>query len=160
LNEEVQKINLNSRKINIKVFNIRLTKEFCQADQAKLNAFLDSVEVKLTSTNFVTTGTVDFWSVVIFFSAKQLKKDKTAEVFSEQQLSQEEALVFQALKTWRNDLARRLEWSSFRICHNSHLLAVAKSKPETLEALESIPGFGKTRTEKYGDAILSVLNSL
>jgi superfamily II DNA helicase RecQ len=39
-------------------------------------------------------------------------------------------------------------------------LAVAKSKPETLEALESIPGFGKTRTEKYGDAILSVLNSL
>lgn len=146
--------------MNIKVFNIRLTKEFCQADQAKLNVFLDSVEVKLTSTNFVTTGTVDFWSVVIFYGSKQLKKDKSAEVFSEQQLSQEEALIFQALKTWRNDLARKLEWSSFRICHNSHLLAVAKSKPETLEALESISGFGKTRTEKYGEDILSVLNAL
>ena len=71
-----------------------------------------------------------------------------------------EAHVFQALKTWRNDLARRLEWSSFRICHNSHLLAVAKLKPETVEALETIPGFGKTRTEKYGEAILSVLNAL
>lgn len=146
--------------MNIKVFNIRLTKTFCQPDQAKLNAFLDSVEVKLTSTNFVTTETVDFWSVVVFYSSKQLKKDKTTGVFSEQQLSQEEAHVFQALKTWRNDLARRLEWSSFRICHNSHLLAVAKLKPEIVEALETIPGFGKTRTEKYGEAILSVLNAL
>lgn len=146
--------------MNIKVFNIRLSKEFCQSDQARLNVFLDSVDVKLTSTNFVTTGTVDFWSVVIFYSSKQLKKDKTAEAFSEQQLSQEEALIFQALKTWRNDLARKLEWSPFRICHNSHLISVAKSNPQTLEELECITGFGKTRAEKYGEAILSVLNAL
>lgn len=146
--------------MNIKVFNIRLTKEFCQSDQARLNAFLDSVDVKLTSTNFVTTGTVDFWSVVIFYTSTLVKKEKEEGALSEDVLSSTEALRFQALKTWRNDLARKLEWSSFRICHNSHLLAVAKSKPETLEALESISGFGKTRTEKYGEDILSVLNAL
>jgi hypothetical protein len=39
-------------------------------------------------------------------------------------------------------------------------MAVVKSNPKTLEALESVPGFGKTRTEKYGAAILTVLNTL
>ena len=57
--------------MNIKVFNIRLDKENCQNDQSKMNAFLDSVEVKLTSTNFVTTGTVDFWSAVVFYEPKK-----------------------------------------------------------------------------------------
>lgn len=146
--------------MNIKVFNIRLTKEFCQSDQARLNAFLDSVDVKLTSTNFVTTGTVDFWSVVIFYTSTLVKKEKEEGALSEDVLSSTEALRFQALKTWRNDLARKLEWSSFRICHNSHLISVAKSNPQTLEDLECITGFGKTRVEKYGEAILSVLNAL
>ena len=63
--------------MNIKVFNIRLAKEFCQEDQAKMNAFLDSVETKLTSTSFVTTGTLDYWSAVIFYTSKTVKKEKS-----------------------------------------------------------------------------------
>jgi superfamily II DNA helicase RecQ len=146
--------------MNIKVFNVRLAKEFCHDDQVRMNAFLDSVEVKLTSTNFVTTGTSDYWSVVIFFIPKQSKKEKDQANFTGEDLSQNEVRIFNALKSWRNDLAKQLEWSSFRICHNSHLMAVVKSNPKTLEALESVPGFGKTRTEKYGAAILTVLNTL
>ena len=57
--------------MNIKVFNIRLDKENCQNDQTRMNTFLDSVEVKLTSTNFVTTGTTDFWSAVVFYELKK-----------------------------------------------------------------------------------------
>lgn len=60
--------------MNIKVFNIRLNKEHCQTDQARMNEFLDSVEVKLTSTNFVTNGTVDYWSAVVFLCAKKGKE--------------------------------------------------------------------------------------
>ena len=60
--------------MNIKVFNIRLDKEHCQEDQNRMNQFLDSVEIKLTSTNFVTTTTVDFWSAVVFFEQKKESK--------------------------------------------------------------------------------------
>ena len=67
--------------MNIKVFNIRLAKEFCQEDQAKMNAFLNSVEVKLTSTNFVTTGTLDYWSAVVFYTSKMIKKEKSVTKF-------------------------------------------------------------------------------
>lgn len=146
--------------MNIKVFNIRLAKEFCQADQDKMNAFLDSVEVKLTSTNFVTTGTTDFWSAAVFYMPKTSKKENTVTKFSEEDLSQQEYEIFNALRHWRNDLAEKLEWSAFRICHNTHLIAVAKSSPQTLEELEKVPGFGKARTEKYGEDILAVLNAL
>ena len=146
--------------MNIKVFNIRLTKEFCQEDQAKMNAFLDSVEVKLTSTNFVTTGTLDYWSAVVFYSSKTVKKEKPKTMFSEEDLSPNESKIFNTLRQWRNDLAQKLDWSSFRICHNSHLVSIAKVNPQSIEDLENATTFGKIRTEKYGEDILAILNAL
>jgi superfamily II DNA helicase RecQ len=141
--------------MNIKVFNIRLDKENCQQDQSRMNAFLDSVEVKLTSTNFVTTGTTDFWSAVVFYELKK-SDSKPTEVI---ELNEQENEIFTALKQWRNDLAQKLGWSSFRICHNSHLISIVKSKPQNLDELKTVKGFGESRTLNYGDDILSVLNA-
>lgn len=141
--------------MNIKVFNIRLDKENCQNDQSRMNAFLDSVEVKLTSTNFVTTGTTDFWSAVVFYELKK-SDSKPTEVI---ELNEQENEIFTALKQWRNDLAQKLGWSAFRICHNSHLISIAKSKPQNLDELKTVKSFGETRTLNYGDDILSVLNA-
>lgn len=146
--------------MNIKVFNIRLAKEFCQADQDKMNHFLDSVEVRLTSTNFVTTGTTDFWSAAVFYVPKEAKKGNTTTKLSEEELSQAERNIYNALRLWRNDLAEKLEWSAFRVCHNSHLMAVAKTNPRSIEELEKVTGFGKARTEKYGEDIMAILNAL
>lgn len=146
--------------MNIKVFNIRLDKEHCQNDQSKMNEFLDTVEVKLTSTNFVTTGTLDFWSAVVFFEPKVIKKEKSGTKDSEEGLLPDELKVFAALRSWRNDLAEKLDWSAFRICHNSHLIAIAKANPQTLDQLGNVSSFGKIRAEKYGDDIMSVLNAL
>jgi len=141
--------------MNIKVFNIRLDKENCQQDQSRMNAFLDSVEVKLTSTNFVTTGTTDFWSAVVFYELKK-SDSKPTEVI---ELNEQENEIFTALKQWRNDLAQKLGWSAFRICHNSHLISIVKSKPQNLDELKTVKGFGESRTLNYGDDILSVLNA-
>lgn len=145
--------------MNIRVFNIRLNKEFCIVDQNRMNEFLDSVEVKLTSTNFVTTGTTDYWSAVVFYESK-IKWDKDQkDKLSLEDLSDKEKEIFTALKEWRNDFASNLGWSSFRICHNSHLMTIAKIKPETIEKLAQIKSFGTIRTEKYGEEIISVLNA-
>lgn len=145
--------------MNIKVFNIRLAKDFCQIDQDKMNKFLDSVEVKLTSTNFVTTGTTDFWSAAVFYLPKTQKNGKLESKISEEDLLPNEANIFNSLRSWRNELAQKLNWSSFRICHNSHLIAIAKANPQTMEELEQ-SGLGKNRTDKYGDDILAILNAL
>ena len=136
--------------MNIKVFNIRLNKEFCQDDQNKMNEFLDSVEVKLTSANFVTNEKVNFWSAVVFYESK--KESKT--VFDLDELTVEEEKIYSALRQWRKDLAEKLGWSAFRICHNSHLISIAKAKPETVNELKLVKSFGETRTANYGDDII------
>ena len=145
--------------MNIRVFNIRLSKEFCIVDQNRMNEFLDSVEVKLTSTNFVTTGTTDYWSAVVFYDIKKSTEKPKEEKPNFEDLSQHEKEIFMALKQWRNDMASDLGWSAFRICHNSHLMAIADAKPETLEELIQVKGFGEIRSEKYGEDILAVLNA-
>jgi superfamily II DNA helicase RecQ len=145
--------------MNIRVFNIRLSKEFCIVDQNRMNEFLDSVEVKLTSTNFVTTGSLDYWSAVVFYDTKKSIEKPKEEKPSFEDLSQNEKEIFTALKEWRNNFASNLGWSAFRVCHNSHLMAIAEAKPETLEELAKVKGFGEVRTEKYGEDILSVLNA-
>lgn len=142
--------------MNIKVFNIRLCKEHCQEDQNIMNEFLDSVEIKLTSTNFVTTSTVGFWSAVVFY--KPIKGIKVT--VNESELTFDEEKIFSALKKWRNDLAIKLSWSAFRICYNSHLVSIAKAKPQTIDELKSIKSFGEKRATNYGDDIISVLNAL
>jgi len=141
--------------MNIKVFNIRLDKDNCDNDQNLMNSFLDSVEVKLTSTNFVTTGTVDFWSAVVFYDLKK-NESKPTEVI---ELNEKENAIFTALKLWRNDLAQKKGWSSFRICHNSHLISIAKVNPQSIEELRKVKSFGESRTINYGEDIIAVLNS-
>ena len=141
--------------MNIKVFNIRLDKENCQNDQSKMNTFLDSVEVKLASTNFVTTGTVDFWSAVVFYEPKNTNLTQKEVI----ELNEKEKEIFTALKQWRHDLALKLGWSAFRICHNSHLISIAKEKPQNLDELKKVKSFGESRTLHYGDDIISLLNA-
>ncbi len=124
-----------------------------------MNEFLDSVEVKLTSTNFVTTGTNDYWSAVVFYDLKTKTEKSKEDKSTFEDLSEYEKEIFSALKQWRNDLAKDLGWSAFRICHNAHLLAIAEAKPQSIVELIQVKGFGEVRTEKYGEAILAVLNA-
>ena len=142
--------------MNIKVFNIRLSKEHCQEDQNRMNQFLDSVEIKLTSTNFVTTTTVDFWSAVVFFEPK--KETKTTMV--ERELTDEEKKIYTALKKWRSDKAQQLMLPHYMICHNSELASIAVQKPQTLRDFKNVKGFGENKTDNYGDDIIALLNAL
>jgi superfamily II DNA helicase RecQ len=124
-----------------------------------MNEFLDSVEVKLTSTNFVTTGTTDYWSAVVFYALKNKSEKQKEEKSTFEDLSHQEKEIFDTLKQWRNDFASNLGWAAFRVCHNSHLIAIAEIKPKTVEELLKVKGFGEARAEKYGDHILAVLKA-
>lgn len=141
--------------MNIKVFNIRLEKENCQNDQDNMNAFLDSVEVKLTSTNFVTTATKDFWSAVVFYDLKKEKQNSN----SETDLTQEEKKLYEALRQWRNKKSIELNSPHFMICYNSELISIVKTKPKSISDFKKIKGFGELKTKKFAADIITVLNT-
>ncbi len=137
----------------IKVCNIRLDKEHLQLDQNRMNAFLDAVSVKLTSSNFVTTATTDYWSVLVFYEEKK----QVESPIPENVLIGEEKKTYEALKTWRNNKAAELNLKQYMISHNSELMNIALHKPKTIEDLKKIKGFGEVKTAKFGQDIIAVL---
>ena len=141
--------------MGIKVCNIRLDKEHLQQDQNSMNVFLDSVNVKLTSSNFVTTGTLDYWSVLIFYEPKKESKNP----IPENDLIGVDHEIYEALKTWRNNKASELNLKHFMVSHNSELMNIAIKKPKTISELKKIKGFGEIKTAKFGKEILKVTNA-
>jgi superfamily II DNA helicase RecQ len=142
--------------MNIKVFNIRLNKEHCQEDQNNMNEFLDSVEIKLTSTNFVTTSSVDFWSAVVFYETKKVRKINQDEM----ELTYKEKEIYSALKKWRSSKAQLLVLPHYMICHNSQLISIAIKRPQNLEDFNTIKGFGENKIANFGEDIISLLNAI
>jgi len=131
--------------MKVKVFHIRPTKENLQSDQDSLTNFLNSVTVKKTATELINEQP-NFWSILVFYDdSKTEKQEKTSDKISitdENELTDEEKRIFSTLKQWRQDKATQLNIPNFMVCHNTELLTIAKVKPQTLDELSKIKGFG------------------
>jgi ATP-dependent DNA helicase RecQ len=65
--------------------------------------------------------------------------------------------MFEALRAWRLEEARRQEVPPYVIFHDATLIEVARRRPASVAALEQIPGIGRSKLDRYGEAILQVL---
>lgn len=149
--------------MQIKLFHIRLLKEYLSEDQDNINRFLESVIVKKTSTELVT-GTPNYWSIIVFYEEKNSSKEtlqNKLNVVNEADLADQEHHVFLALKEWRRDKADELGLPPFMICHNGELMSLAKAKPATLEALSKIKGFGGgQKVAKFGEDLIAFFSTI
>lgn len=66
--------------------------------------------------------------------------------------------IFDRLRSWRNGLAESLEKKPFAIISQKALVAIAESQPHNIGELLQIKSMGKKRCEKYGAAILEIVN--
>jgi ATP-dependent DNA helicase RecQ len=67
--------------------------------------------------------------------------------------------LWQRLRAWRLDEARRQELPPYVIFHDATLIEVARRRPGSLAALADIPGIGRSKLDRYGVAVLAVLTS-
>lgn len=149
--------------MNIKHFRVRVSGEHLQNDQNAINQFLNEVVVKKTATNFIA-GMIDYWSVLVFFEPKisEIKESKEEEkvtVSSFEELSSAERNTLNSLKNWRSEKSNKLGLPQYMICHNSELMTIAKIKPETVDELKKIKGFGEQKISRYGTDIISLLRA-
>jgi ATP-dependent DNA helicase RecQ len=72
-------------------------------------------------------------------------------------LSAAENDLFQHLRGWRLDLAREHKLPPYVILTDATLYDIVRLRPTRLEQLASIPGIGRSKLERYGDAILTQL---
>jgi ATP-dependent DNA helicase RecQ len=65
--------------------------------------------------------------------------------------------VFAALRSWRRDMAKEHGVPAYTIFHDSTLRELAGRLPGSLDELRGISGIGATKLERYGSALLDVM---
>ena len=70
-----------------------------------------------------------------------------------------EAVLLARLKVWRAEEARTQAVPAFVIFHDSTLATLAVQKPDSLQALSGISGIGEKKRERYGEALLAILQA-
>ena len=67
--------------------------------------------------------------------------------------------VFEVLRAWRRDEAARQAVPPYVIFADRTLVEIARDRPATPEALLRVNGVGQAKLERYGAAVLAVMNS-
>ena len=150
--------------MKIKTFKIRLSEEHLTHDEDELNLFLDTVSIKKTNCQLVTNDQTNYWSILVFYDQKsdrEPRPQRTEKVSYplDTELTEAEQKIFEAFKIWRQTKANELNLPAYMICSNSDLISLVKIKPETIEQLIKIKGFGEQKVAKFGDEIIALLNS-
>ncbi len=65
--------------------------------------------------------------------------------------------LWEALRAWRLEEARRQELPPYVIFHDTTLIEVARRRPAALAALADIPGIGRSKLDRYGAAVIAVV---
>jgi ATP-dependent DNA helicase RecQ len=65
--------------------------------------------------------------------------------------------LFERLKRWRGEQARRQQVPAYVVLHNSHLEEIAARKPGTIHELGTIKGIGLRRAARYGEELLALV---
>jgi ATP-dependent DNA helicase RecQ len=65
--------------------------------------------------------------------------------------------LWEALRTWRLEEARRQELPPYVIFHDTTLIEVARCRPRSLAALAEIPGVGRGKLDRYGKTVIAIV---
>ena len=87
--------------------------------------------------------------------AKRSRRAKTAAAAGE--LSAAAAALFERLRAWRVEAARRHGVPAYVIFHDATLREVARARPRSLDALRGIAGIGAKKLEAYGTDIIGLV---
>jgi ATP-dependent DNA helicase RecQ len=72
-------------------------------------------------------------------------------------LSAEMQALFDRLRAWRSDAARRHGVPAYVIFHDATLKEIARARPSSLDALHGISGVGAKKLEAYGEEIVGLV---
>src|ERR671910_372598 len=68
-----------------------------------------------------------------------------------------DAALFERLRSWRSEQAKKQRVPAYVVLHNSHLEEISARKPGTIHELGTIKGVGLRRAARYGDEILALI---
>jgi superfamily II DNA helicase RecQ len=139
----------------------------CAADseeEENLNKFLRTIQPLTVHRDFVENGSRSFtlFTVEYLFHTQQQEKgmQKKGKVDYREVLCTEDFNVFSRLREWRKETAAKEAVAVYTLFTNEQLSQIAVHKPESKTALQSIPGIGEAKINKYGQSVLDCLATI
>jgi ATP-dependent DNA helicase RecQ len=68
-----------------------------------------------------------------------------------------DATLFAALRTWRRERASEQHVPPYVIFHDATLADIARKRPKSSEDLKDVSGFGQSKLQRYGAAVLELV---
>lgn len=140
-----------------KLFKIRLSDDFKNADESLVNDFLESVIPKRVESGLIQHPTDPYWSVLVLYQPKEdvgIHEGERILFDSYEPLTPDEEMIYLKLKAWRNKKAEKEEVPPFQVLHDAHLMTLDKLRPQTMEQLDKLKGVSNRKLEKYREDIL------
>ena len=90
---------------------------------------------------------------------RRSSKKKSAAIPAANTLGADDMKLFEVLKAWRMEEARRKRCPAFRVVGDATLRLIAVNRPRDPEELLAIKGIGPAKVSRYGKSLLKLLNA-
>jgi len=104
---------------------------------------------------FFLPAFVDERAKATLIEPKPPKASKVEKITSTDDVEDPE--LFEELRLWRKVRAEEMDIPAYCILHTKTLVSIVNLKPQTLEELAKIKGFGKAKIKSFGEEILELL---
>ncbi|MDR2573812.1 MAG: HRDC domain-containing protein [Desulfovibrio sp.] len=131
--------------------------------EEELNSFLRSRRIVSIQKELVRQDGGSFWAIAVEYATGEGKDARKSDlgrrkIDYKEELSPENFAIFVKLRDWRKETAAKEAVQLYAIFMNEQLAAMVEKRVTTKSGLLEIDGIGSGKVEKYGDAVLAVLN--
>lgn len=132
-------------------------------DDSELQAFVQDRHVIAVSERFFDQDGTPVWALLISYRDPKLpaalkpRQERQDKVDWRTDLSEPDRMLYDALRTWRNDLAAARGIANYTVAKNRVLADIARLRPKSRTELMTISGIGERTASEYGDSMLQLV---
>ena len=147
--------------MKLKVFSLRLDPTSGIFDDTDLQAWQLDKDVIDVTEHLLHVGGAPVWCLLLRYidGRPGPRRPATEEVDPRTQVPLANQPLFDTLRRWRNERAKRDGRPAYVLLTNKQLIEVARLRPTTTEALRTIEGIGEARARELGEEILALVQA-
>lgn len=147
---------------SLKVFSLRFQNGLEGFDNGIVDRFCKETTVSEINTSFVVHENMPYCFVSVVYEEKSnLPKFMSPEKIEKEDvtagMSEAERVLYERLRQWRKEAAEEQGAPAYLICTNVQLKEIVSRRCRSIEAMRAIRGLGKSKLEKNGKFILSII---
>ena len=132
-------------------------------DDTPLQEFLKGHEVFAIRDHFFVRNEVPYLALLVTYGLRPVPLPGASDKASSRDpawralVAEADLPLFNALRAWRAERAKRDGVPPYLVCTNKQLAAMVEARPRSMSRLGAIEGIGKAKLEKYGQDLLALL---